>query len=105
MKDKNLYYGLWRKWLAVIAMKMKHPPQQFSMNQTEFEMVGNRPSAGFAFNLEIDRGRVVNNIDGSAVARDLRDILLANDKTREMLNTGAFKFSLSGTFVFTISIL
>lgn len=42
----------------------------------DFKEVGDRKD--YSFNLQIDYGVVSNNIDGSAVARDLAEVFLTN---------------------------
>lgn len=44
--------------------------QQLSLSKTEFESTGNRDLSGYTFNLEIEHGKVINDISGTAVARD-----------------------------------
>ena len=52
------------------------------MVKEEFIAVGNRKS--YRFRLQIENGKVVNNIDSSAVARDLNEVLTANSSFREL---------------------
>lgn len=61
------------------------------MSKHEFEAVGDREKAGYQFNLEFSQGKVINNISGSAVARDLRDIIYSDSFAKELIFGGSYK--------------
>lgn len=61
------------------------------MSKHEFEAVGDREKAGYQFNLEFSQGKVINNISGSAVARDLRDIIYSDSFEKELIFGGSYK--------------
>ncbi|MFW5872230.1 MAG: hypothetical protein ACOCUT_03910, partial [bacterium] len=52
----------------------------------------------YSFNLEYLNGVVSNNIDGTAVARDLAKVLEQSNETREVLKTGHFKINMDRQF-------
>ena len=105
MKDANIYYDLWRKYLPAIRILIKNSKnglQKLSMSQHEFEAVGEREKAGYQFNLEYSKGNVTNNISGSAVARDLRDIIYSDTSAKELISEGAYKINLDSNFILNI---
>lgn len=55
----------------------------FPMPASHFKKAGNRKNYGFR--LEIKNGRVVNDITGSAVARDLAFLLLENAANKKRI--------------------
>ncbi len=105
MSKKNLYYSLWRNHLNDIESKMSNATivgQSLLLNKQEFEIYGNRKASGYTFTLEIIHGRVVNNIKGSAVARDLYDILIGSEKVKSMFNEKNFKITLGKAYILNI---
>ncbi|MHB2149706.1 hypothetical protein ACX8XP_11670 [Calditrichota bacterium LG25] len=69
--SKGKYINLWRSILNEIENKIKDSvqPQSIQLDEKDFKNVGNRSS--YSFNLEFKDGQIINNIRGSAVARDL----------------------------------
>jgi len=105
MSEKNLYYGLWRKYLNVIEILMRNAnngEQVLQLQKYEFEVSGNRKDSGYTFTLEIVNGLVVNNISGSAVARDLYDILKGSEKAKSMFKEKHFKITLGRDYILKI---
>lgn len=102
----NLYYPLWKKKLPIIQVQMKNAvngTKEIKMDKSEFESYGNRVVSDYFFNIEINNGKVVNNINGTAVARDLFDVLSADINCKKLLTNKYFKFSLGKEFVLRIS--
>jgi len=108
MSEKNLYHSIWRKYLKVIEIKMSSAAkaeQELQLQRHEFEVSGNRKESGYAFTLEIIKGLVVNNISGSAVARDLYDILRESEKVKSMFKEQNFKITFGRDSVLKIRII
>jgi hypothetical protein len=106
MVGANLYFPLWRKYLPVLAVQMKNARnglKTMSMSEAEFVVYGHRPSSGFGFNLEVNKGKVSNDISGSAVARDLFEVLIQNENTKQLLKEDTFKFSMGVVFQLKIT--
>ena len=108
MNEKNLYYHLWKKYLPVFIIQMKNAvngTKQIKISKTEFEVFGNRTLSDYIFNLEIKNGKVTNNISGTAVARDLFDILNTDKSCKELFAKNSYKISMVKSFILEISIL
>lgn len=108
MSEKNLYHGLWRKYLNVIEILMRNAnngEQILQLLKYEFEFSGNRKDSGYTFTLEIVNGLAVNNISGSAVARDLYDILKGSEKAKSMFKETNFKITLGKNYILKIRII
>jgi len=106
MRDAHLYNDLWKKYLPVIRIFLKkstEESQTLKLFKHEFEVVGDREKAGYQFNLELNKGVVANNISGSAVARDLRDVLHEDQSARNLLKEGHYKINLDTAFVLHIT--
>lgn len=105
MKESGKYLDLWRKYLPVIKIFIKNSKkglQKLPMSKHEFDAVGEREKAGYQFNLEFSQGKVINNISGSAVARDLRDVIYSDTSAKELISEGAYKINLDSSFILNI---
>jgi hypothetical protein len=108
MSEKNLYYPLWKKYLPVLIVQMKNAvygTKQIKMSKAEFEIHGNRTISNYFINLEIKNGKAANNISGSAVARDLFDILNSEKLCKEMFTKNNYKICMGKSFILEISII
>jgi hypothetical protein len=107
MTDKNLYYPLWTKYLPVITVQMKNAVKgmkEVRMTKPEFDLHGNKKIADYIFDLEINNGKVSNNIRGKTVARDLYDTIQQNPSSKVLLENRHYKFSLGKDLVLKISV-
>jgi len=101
MKDSNIYLPLWQKYRLVIISKMImaiESTQEYPLFKHEFEAIGERISSGYAFNLEIKNGILQNNIDGTAVARDLYEVLKGSESAKAIMKSNNFKINLTKDF-------
>lgn len=108
MNDSNIYIPLWQKYRPVILSKMKaalESVQEYPLTKHEFEAIGDRTSSGYSFNLEIKNGILQNNIDGTAVARDLYAVLKSSETAIALMKTATFKINLTKDFKLTIQTL
>lgn len=105
MIEINLYYPIWKRYLPVFAIQLKKAiteEQEINFTRSDFHSLGNRNKSDYGFSLELENGKVKNNISGSAVARDLYDVLLSNDKIKELLQGQHFKLSLGKAYILKI---
>lgn len=103
--DERNYLITWKKYMPVIRLHLKKSlleEQQFKLNITDFEAAGNRGKSGYTFNINMENGKVTNNISGSAVARDLYELLKADDAIKELLKNKNVKMSVGKSFVLNI---
>jgi hypothetical protein len=108
MKDSNIYIPLWQKLKPIIVSKMKEAlivPQEYPLSRHEFKPYGDRIGSDYTFNLEIENGALINNIGGTAVARDLLEVLKSSKTANELLNKNHFKINLGRDFKLKIQIL
>lgn len=105
MKDSNIYNSLWNKYKPVILSKLKQAgiePQEYQLSKHEFEVFGDRKNSGYTFNLEIENGILKNNIGGTAVARDLFEVLKSSLTAKELMKENYFKINLTKDFTLRI---
>ncbi|MBC7417259.1 MAG: hypothetical protein H7325_03785 [Pedobacter sp.] len=102
----NVYYPLWKRYLPVFAIQLKKAiteDQEINFTKSDLHNLGNRNKADYGFSLEIENGKVKNNISGSAVARDLYDVLISDTRVKELLQGNHFKLSLGKAYILKIS--
>jgi hypothetical protein len=107
MKESNIYIHLWQKYRPVIINMMKlatEKPQIYQLSKHEFEAIGDRTSSGYSFNLEIINGILANNIDGTAVARDLFEVLKSSKTANSIMQENYIKINLTSDFKLKIQI-
>ena len=72
------------------------------MVKEDFIAAGNRKS--YRFRLQTENGEVTNNIGGSAVARDLYDVLSANTSFKELAAGRRIVFKMGVEYKLSIEI-
>lgn len=94
-KRQLLYIPVWEKYFDEITNAVTSGlGAGFPIFASYFKKAGNRKSYGFR--LEIKNGKVINDISGSAVARDLAFLLLENAAYR--IRKKHFFVRMSNTF-------
>lgn len=97
----NQYTDLWEKYRPVITKLIKDGGGSYPLYKGEFEQRGNRDS--YSFSMTIVDG-VVPELDGSAVARDLKTVLDASASFRKYAAGKAIGIRLTSTFVLEVSV-
>jgi hypothetical protein len=103
--EERKYLATWKKYIPVIRLHLKrslNEDQSFKLNITDFESAGDRGKSGYTFNISMENGKVINNISGSAVARDLFEALKADEAIMALLQNRAVKISVGKSFLLTI---
>ncbi|WP_428236539.1 hypothetical protein [Gracilimonas sp.] len=62
--------------------------------------MGNRKD--YSFNIQFKGPDVANNLSGSAVARDLANVILNDTEMRSLLNGGSYKIRMDKDFVLQV---
>lgn len=100
--ETGKYLTLWTKYLPIIRIQLKKSfqnEQLLQLNEIEFEKAGDRESSSYTFNLEIQNGKVTNDISGTAVARDLYQILKNNAALVEYYKGKKIKINMGKNFI------
>ena len=103
--EERKYLATWRKYLPVIRLHLKrslNEDQSFKLNITDFESAGDRGKSGYTFNISMENGKVINNISGSAIARDLFELLKNDEAIKAILQDKAVKISVGKSFLLSI---
>lgn len=104
-KESNIYIDLWRRYktpIVSLMVKAEVSPQSYTLTRHEFEDMGDRKHAGYSFRLEIRNGVALNNIGGSAVARDLLLVLKESKKANELWSDKTYVFQNDKNFKLNI---
>jgi hypothetical protein len=103
--EERQYLTTWKRYLPVIRLHLKkslNEEQQFKLNIQDFESAGDRGKSGYIFSLTMENGKVLNSVGGSAVARDLYEVLRSDEAVKAILQDKSVKISVGKTFVLTI---
>ncbi|WP_183559698.1 hypothetical protein [Mucilaginibacter sp. SP1R1] len=103
--EERKYLTTWKRYMPVIRLHLKksmNEDQQFKLNITDFESAGDRGKSGYTFNITMENGKVVNNISGSAVARDLYEAIKEDEAVKALLQDKNVKISVGKTFMLSI---
>lgn len=101
---QNLYSEIWRKVGLDLLDLIVYTNNQASiqLSNESFEAVGNRKDYSFTF--ELVEGRIFNNFEGSAVARDLAEIILNSSGWMKFPSNKHLKITLDKNFTLHISV-
>jgi hypothetical protein len=103
--EERKYLTTWKRYMPVIRLHLKrslNEDQQFKLNITDFESAGDRGKSGYTFNINMENGKVTNNISGSAVARDLFEAIKEDEAVKALLVDRNVKISVGKSFMLTI---
>lgn len=100
-RKQHLYEHIWAKEAKSIIPVVRIGSQSGKpLAGQPFFDAGNRKNYGFK--LVINKGKVVNNIKGSAVARDLADVLLPLIAGDEQARNKHFEVKMSKDFYLSV---
>ncbi len=100
--DSGKYRDLWSRVVGQLVPSLTAGSKEIvrQLDHEEFERVGRRKR--YAFNLELRNGAIANNVNGSAVARDLNYSLQHSDRAMSVVRQGHWKFRLDVNFQLTV---
>ena len=99
------YASLWNKYRPVILkliIDAGNDPQHYKLFAHEFKAVGLREKT-YSFVLEASHGKALNNIKGSAIARDLLQVLQQSQKASELMRNAVYELSMDKHFGFHVT--
>lgn len=95
------YQQLWKKYVPVIKILLKKSlaeEQRLALSKREFEVAANKIKYNYQFTMEIEKGKVQNDIRDSAVAIDLMQLLNENGDVQRWLIDKNVKMNMSKGF-------
>ena len=102
----RIFTPIWHKYRAAIVRKMvdsRESPQEYKLSAHEFKAMSPRQKGGYAFILQVSKGKPINDIKNSAIAQDLLEILQLWKTASELIDESPFQISLDKNFVLHIS--
>jgi len=107
MQESEIYQPVWKKYVPVIAMKLKqairnNQSSAFNVYKPDFQSITKRKKTVFDFTLEVRDGQVKNTLSLPEVAKDLFKVLKQDANISQLINTGYFTFVLNSDFILTL---
>lgn len=102
----HTYTYLWNKYRPAILKHMidsAEGPQQYKLSKHEFTIINPKEKGGYSFSLNVFKGKAVNDIRTSIVAKDLLIILQSSKKANELVSTASYEFVMDKHFVLHIN--
>jgi hypothetical protein len=97
---------IWTKYRVAILKKMidsSETAQEYRLYAHEFKAMNPKHKGGYAFVLQVSKGKPINNIKDSVVAQDLLEILQLSKKASELTDETPYQLTLDKQFVLHIS--
>jgi len=104
--ESQKYTYLWSKYRPAILKFMVDAkdgdPQQYKFLSHEFRSINPKEKGGYTFVLRAFKGKSVDDIRKSIVAKDLLTILQQSKRFQELTETSTYEFMLDKGFVLHI---
>lgn len=100
------YTFLWNKYRPAILNSMvnsKEGPQEYKLYKHELQNAGPTEKGGYSFILEMFKGKAVNDIRTSDIAKDLLLILQQSKKAAELSEDSLYQFKLDKSLVLHVT--
>ena len=101
-----MYTQVWLKYLPIIKILLKKAAagdQELVLNRIDFEKLGIARKAGYKFTISFENGKAGNTIGSSQLARDLVEVLLANNDTKYLFRFNTYEITLTPKFLLQIT--
>ena len=106
LSSSRIYSFVWRKYrpaLLKLMMDSDACPQQYAFSKHEIKSINPKERAGYSFTLRIHKGKSVNDIRSSAIAKDLLLVLQQSRKALELVEVATYEFKLDKHFVLHVT--
>jgi hypothetical protein len=103
--SNTLYTPVWNKYRPAILKLMidsGDQPQTYNLSAHEFHALQSKPKGGYHFNLQVAKGKAVNDIKDSFVAQSLLHILQQSRKATELMDSASYEIRLDKNFILHI---
>jgi hypothetical protein len=101
-----MFSQTWKKYLPVIIILIKRSAtseQKVSLNTTDFERAAGGRKIKFSFSgLQLNKGRVNNDVKNSPFAKEFAAVLQEDDVTKRLIADQYLEFSLNNQLEITI---
>jgi hypothetical protein len=102
LATSRTYTYLWGKYRPAILKLMldsADAPQQYKFSEHEIKTASPKEKGGYTFTLKLHKGKAVNDIRTSVIAKDLLAVLQQSGKALELAENSTYEFKLDRRFV------
>ncbi len=102
----RIYSFVWQKYRPAILKLMvdaNESPQQYQFSKHEIKRINPKERGGYLFTLRIHKGKSVNDIRSSAIAKDLLLTLQNSRKASELAEAATYEFKLDKRFILHVT--
>lgn len=106
MGVSRIYTFVWNKYRPAILNLMTASaggPQQYKLTDHEFRCLNPKEKGGYAFTLQVFKGKAVNNIKESQPAQDLLAILRRSSRALLLAEAATYEFTLDRKFMLHVT--
>ncbi len=99
------YIYLWNKYRPAILKLMvdaEQGSQEYKFSNHEFRDIDPKQKGGYSFTMEVYKGKAINNIKTSVVAKELLIILQQSAKASELTEEALYVFTMDKQFLLRI---
>ena len=104
--SSNIYGHLWIKYRPALLKLMSDAnvaPQQYKFSKHEIKNVNPNEKGGHTFVLKAHKGKAVNDVRKSVIAKDLLAILQQSNRATELLDSSTYEFKLDKNFILHVT--
>ena len=106
LSSSRIYSFVWQKYrpaLLKLMVDSSETPQRYAFSKHEIKSINPKERKGYSFTLKIHKGKSVNDIRTSAIAKDLLLVLQQSRKALELVDTCTYDFTLDKHFVLHVT--
>ncbi len=106
LSSSKIYAYVWTKYKPAILKLMSEAasaPQQYKFSKHEIKIVNPKEKGGYTFLLKAHKGKALNDIRKSAIAKDLLSVLQQSNRAMELMQLSTYEFKLDKNFVLHIT--
>ena len=106
LSSSRIYAYVWIKYRPAILKLMSDSsaaPQEYKFSKHEIKSVNPNEKGGYSFVLRVHKGKALNDVRKSAIAKDLLSVLQQSNRAVELLDLSTYEFRLDKNFVLHIT--
>lgn len=106
LSSSKIYAHVWIKYRPALLKLMVDSvttPQQYKFSKHEIKIVNPKEKGGYTFLLKVHKGKAINDVRKSAIAKDLLSVLQQSNRATELMDSSTYEFKLDKNFVLHIT--
>ena len=93
------FWGKYRPAILKLMISSAEAPRQYKFSSHEVRTAGQKEKGGFTFALTVYKGKAVNDIRSSPIAKDLLRVLQQSAKACELSESSLYEFKFDKHFM------